>query len=67
MDIDDDYYISGSLVMNMLTFYIDSVCCIFLLFLYIYYIIVPKEIYDDNLDWIYINCLVLLLLCGCHY
>ena len=37
MDIDDDYYISGSLVMNMLTFYIDSVCCIFIVFIYLLY------------------------------
>ena len=65
MDIEDDYYISGLLAMNMLTFYIDIVC--FLLFLCIYYIIVPKQIYDDNLDLIYINCFILLLLCGCHY
>ena len=37
MDIDDDYYISGSLVMNMLTFHIDSVCCIFIVFIYLLY------------------------------
>jgi hypothetical protein len=41
MDIEDDYYISGSLAMNMLTFYIDVVYCFFLLFLSIYYIFAP--------------------------
>ena len=42
MDIEDDYYISGSLAMNMLTFYFDVVYCFFLLFLSIYYIVAPK-------------------------
>ena len=37
MDIEDDYYISGSLAMNMLTFYIDSVCCLFIVFMYLLY------------------------------
>jgi hypothetical protein len=50
MDIDEDYYISGSLAINMLTFYIDLVYCFFLLFLSIYYIFAPKENYDDHLD-----------------
>ena len=47
--IEDDYYISGSLAMNMLTFYIDLVCFLFF-FIYIYYSIAPKQIYDDKLD-----------------
>jgi hypothetical protein len=42
-------------------------CVVFLLFLYIYYIFAPKHIYDDNLDLISINCLILLLLSGCHH
>jgi hypothetical protein len=42
MDIEDDYYISGSLAMNMLTFYFDVVYCFFLLFLSIYYIFAPN-------------------------
>ena len=32
-----------------------------------YYIIAPMQIYDYNLYWISINCLILLLLCGCDY
>jgi hypothetical protein len=35
MDIEDDYYISGSLAMNMLTFYIYIVCCRFIVFMYL--------------------------------
>jgi hypothetical protein len=34
MDIDDDYYNSGSLAMNMLTFYFDLVYCFFIVFIY---------------------------------
>jgi hypothetical protein len=50
IDIEDDYYISGSLAMNMLTFYIDIVCCLFIVFMYLLYIIAPNQIYDDHLD-----------------
>ena len=50
MDIDDDYYNSRSLAMNMLTFYFDLVYFFFLFFLSIYYIFAPNEIYDDYLD-----------------
>jgi hypothetical protein len=40
IDIEDDYYISGSLAMNMLTFYIDIVCCLCNVF-YIFIILLP--------------------------
>ena len=43
MDIDDDYYNSGSLAMNMLTFYFNVVY-FFVFFLSIYYMFAPRKI-----------------------